>query len=75
MTTPQTELEQLAAEEERGRAHFAMLACRDMANHAVHHALDLAQTDPTLAIYFDGLARQLREKERAAAVAAGIDPE
>ena len=57
---------------EQGRAHFAMLALRDMANHAVKHALEIAPQDRDAADYFNSLAMTLREKERAAARAAGI---
>ena len=65
--------EQIALDAERMRAHLSFLACRDMANCAVKHALDLERENPKLAIYFDGLARDLRSKEREAAAAAGID--
>lgn len=57
---------------EQMKAHFAMLALRDMANHAVKHALEIAELNPAAAEYFNFLAGLLRDKERAAAKAAGI---
>ena len=62
-------------DDERIRAHFAMLALRDMANYAVRHALEIAPQDPEAANYFNSLAMVLRDKERAAARAAGVDKE
>jgi hypothetical protein len=62
----------LAAEAEQMKAHFAMLALRDMANHAVKHALEIRDVNPEVADYIDGFAATLRAKERAAALAAGV---
>jgi len=65
--------EALARDAARIRAHVCWLAARDMANHAVKHALeleDIGHLDG--AKQFDATARLYRSIERAAAADAGI---
>lgn len=68
--------ENIAMEATKFRAHFAMLALRDMANRATAHAAELkALGEKEYSEALTAHAAIYREGERRAALAAGISNE